>query len=114
MPSKILGLVLALGLVPLGLMTTARAADQSSVVIVIKDHRFVPAEVTVPAGKRVELVIENQDTTPAEFESNDLRREKVVVGKGRISVWLGPLPAGTYVFFDDFHQATARGKLTAR
>ena len=29
--------------------------------LVLKDHRFTPSEVTVPAGQKVRLVVENQD-----------------------------------------------------
>jgi Cupredoxin-like domain len=90
-----------------------RAGPEPTLVLVLKDHHFVPTELTVPAGKRVELVVENRDATPAEFESTDLRREKIVVGNGKISVWVGPLPPGTYGFFDDFHPATT-GKLIAQ
>lgn len=92
----------------------AVAAEALSVVVVIKDHRFVPPKVTVPAGKRIELIIENHDSTPEEFESTDLRREKIVVGNGKTSVWVSPLPAGTYSFFGDFHPKTAQGKLIAK
>ena len=92
----------------------AAAADTLSVRIVIKNHRFVPSEIVVPAGKRVELVIENQDPTPEEFESEDLRREKIVVGHGKISVWIGPLPAGTYGFYGEYNKKTAQGKVTAK
>ena len=101
-------------LLPLLSAGPAAAADMPSVVIVIKDHRFVPAEITVPAGKRVELIVENQDPTPEEFESNDLRREKIIPPKGKVSVWVGPLPAGTYGFFGDFNPKTAQGKLIAK
>ncbi|MDE2228891.1 MAG: cupredoxin domain-containing protein [Alphaproteobacteria bacterium] len=98
---------------PLVATVAAWAADEPSFILVLKDHQFIPAQLTVPSGNRVELVIENRDPTPAEFESTDLRREKIVVGNGRILVWVGPLPVGTYVFFDDFHPAT-QGKLTAQ
>lgn len=90
------------------------AADLPSFAIAIKDHRFHPAELTVPAGKRIELVVENQDPTPEEFESTDLRREKIVPPKGKVSVWIGPLPPGTYGFFGDFNPKTAQGKLIAK
>ena len=52
----------------------------------------------MPAGKRVELMIENRDPTPEEFESQDLRREKVIPGNSKASVWIGPLPAGRVWF----------------
>jgi plastocyanin len=77
--------------------------------LAIRDHKFDPAELTVPAGTKIKLLIENQDPTPEEFESNELNREKVVVGKGTITVILGPLDAGRYPFFGDFHQETAQG-----
>lgn len=93
---------------------SAVAADMPSFTIVIKDHRFTPAELTVPAGKRIELVVDNQDPSPEEFESTDLRREKIVAPKSKVSVWVGPLPPGTYGFFGDFNPKTAQGKLIAK
>ena len=39
-------------------------AETAELTIVIKNHRFEPAEITVPAGKKVKLVIDNQDATP--------------------------------------------------
>lgn len=90
-----------------------QAADYE-VKLAIRDHKFDPAELTVPAGAKVKLLIENQDTTPEEFESHELKREKIVVGKGTITVYLGPLDAGRYPFFGDFHQETAQGVLVAK
>jgi hypothetical protein len=78
----------------------------------LKDHQFAPAKLSVPAGKKFKLVISNQDAQPAEFESFVLHREQVVVGKGEATVYLGPLKAGRYEFFDDFH-AAARGAIEA-
>ncbi len=57
--------------------------------------------------------IENQDPTPAEFESADLRVEKIVVPGGKIAVMAGPLKPGIYKFFDDYHPDTAKGTVTA-
>lgn len=82
--------------------------------IVIKDHRFDPAVVEVPAKARVKLIIDNQDPGAEEFESTDLRREKVIAGYSKGVVWVGPLPPGEYRFFGDFHQDTAQGKLVAK
>lgn len=111
---KYLVTIMSAALVAITLSAPAMAADEHSVHLVIKDHRFTPSEITVPAGKRVELIIENQDATPEEFESEDLRREKIVVGHGKISVWIGPLPAGTYGFYGEYHKKTAQGKVTAK
>ena len=89
----------------------ALAADDIERTIVIKDHLFQPAEVHVPAQQKVKLVIDNQDPTPEEFESHDLRVEKVVPGNSTATVRVGPLEAGTYSFVGEFHEDTAQGSL---
>ncbi len=81
-------------------------ADNPAVAIAIRDHQFVPAEVAIPAGSKIELVIRNEQPTPAEFESTSLHREKVVTPAGSVSVFVGPLSPGRYEFFDDFHPET--------
>lgn len=88
------------------------AADPE-VSIVIKDHLFVPAEVKVPAGKKVKLLVENQDATAEEFESHGLNREKVIPARSKAVIFIGPLAPGKYPFFGDFHQDTARGVVIA-
>jgi len=79
--------------------------------IVIKDHRFEPAELKVPAGTKVKLIIRNEDATPEEFESYDFNREKIVSGHSQIKVFVGPLKPGTYKFFGEFNIETAQGRL---
>lgn len=91
----------------------APASASEPVRLVIKDHRFAPAEVSVPANERFRIEVENQDATPAELESTDLRVEKVVTPGGRITVMAGPLKPGTYAFADEYHPDTAKGTLTA-
>ncbi len=91
----------------------AQAADVEA-TLSIRDHKFEPAELTVPAGAKIKLSIENHDATPEEFESHELNREKVVVGNGTITVFVGPLDAGRYPFFGDFHQETAQGVLVVK
>jgi hypothetical protein len=99
----------------LATLVIARAeAAPPEFTLVIKDHRFTPTELVVPAGQKIRLVVENQDPTPEEFESYTLNREKVVAGNGRIVLFVGPLEAGRYEFFGEFNQATARGWLVAR
>lgn len=90
----------------------ARAADPE-VSLVIKDHRFTPSEVKVPAGKKVKLIVENQDATPEEFESHELNREKVIAGRSKATIFIGPLKAGRYPFFGEFNEATAKGVVIA-
>jgi hypothetical protein len=90
----------------------AFAADPQ-IVISIKDHKFVPSDVPTPAGVKVELVIKNEQTVNAEFESTVLHREKIVTAGGQISIFVGPLDPGIYEFFDDFNRATT-GRLIVK
>ncbi len=94
------------------LVSPARSAEPEF-TLAIQGHHFTPAELKVPAGQKVRLLIENKDPTPEEFESYDLNREKVVPGNGRIVVFVGPLKPGKYEFFGEFNMATARGWLVA-
>jgi plastocyanin len=104
--------IAALGLLP-SMGTTARAADQE-LTITIKDHKFEPANPAVPAGVRIKLTVVNADKTAEEFESRDFHVEKVVGGGKAISVYIGPLDAGTYKFFGERHEKTAQGVLTVK
>jgi hypothetical protein len=80
----------------------------------IKDHKFVPAQMNVPANIKFKLIVVNDDPTPEEFESHELNREKVVTGNHQIIVYLGPLKPGKYGYFGDFNPQTAQGLLIAR
>jgi hypothetical protein len=89
------------------------AGAAEPVQLTLKDHHFAPAAVSVPANERFRIEVINSDTTPAEFESADLRAEKIIVPGGKITVMAGPLKPGTYTFFDDYHPDTATGTVTA-
>jgi plastocyanin len=89
-------------------------AQDAEARLTIKGNRFEPAELTVPAGKKVKLTIENQDDTAEEFESYELNREKVVPPNGKVTIYVGPLKPGRYSFFGDFHKDTAKGVLIAQ
>lgn len=92
----------------------ASANEPPEIRLVIRDHRFVPAELKVPAHTKIKLVVVNEDATPEEFESHELNREKVVTGRGTIPVYVGPLKPGRYPFFGEFHAETAQGALIAQ
>jgi plastocyanin len=81
--------------------------------LTIRDHRFDPAEIHVPAGQKVKLVVHNQDATPEEFESHELNREKVIAPGSKVTIFIGPLAPGRYPFFGEFHEKTARGTVIA-
>ena len=91
---------------------TAIAADVE-LQLVIKNHRFEPAELKVPAGQRVKLVVDNRDDTPEEFDSHDLNREKLVPPGSKVTVFIGPLKPGRYAFIGEYHEATAKGVVIA-
>ena len=81
--------------------------------LVIRNHKFEPQEIRVPAGKRVSIYVSNEDATPEEFESPALKVEKVIPGKSKGLVRIGPLAPGRYEFFGDFHADTAKGTVIA-
>ena len=89
------------------------ASAETEFTLAIKDHRFEPAELTVPAGERIKLIVDNQDSTPEEFESHDMHSEKIIPGNTKATIWVGPLSAGTYSFFGEFNEDTAQGHIIA-
>ena len=91
----------------------AALAAEPEVALVIKNNRFEPAELKVPAGQRVKLVVHNQDGTPEEFESHELNREKVIPGGAKATIFIGPLKPGRYPFYGEYHEATAKGTVVA-
>lgn len=97
----------------LSLAATAAFAADNEYTLTIKDHAFAPKEITLPAGKKVVLLVVNQDATPAEFESKPLGREKVIPGKSTATIKLGPLKPGRYSFVEEYHEneAAAQGTI---
>jgi len=86
-------------------------ANEGDYVLVIKDHRYQPSELAVPSGKRIKLVVDNQDASVEEFESHDLRIEKIIPGNSKATIWVGPLKQGKYEFVGEYHEDTAQGTL---
>jgi plastocyanin len=101
-------------LVSLGLVSLAPAAAcAEGVTVTIKDHQFTPNELKVPANQRVEITVVNDDATPEEFESKPMKVEKVIPGKSKGVVRIGPLKPGRYPFVGEFHESTAKGVVVA-
>jgi hypothetical protein len=103
--------VVALAVVLLG--ASAAGAQQPAFTLTIRNHQFEPAELEVPANARVQITVRNLDPTAAEFESVELRREKVIPANSDGVVYVGPLRPGRYEFFDDLHPTT-RGAIVVR
>jgi hypothetical protein len=95
----------------LSVPTMAAVAQEFN--LVIRDHKFEPAEIRVPARKRVSIYVTNEDATPEEFDSTALKVEKVIPGKSKGLVRIGPLEPGRYEFIGEFHADTAKGVVIA-
>jgi hypothetical protein len=105
-------LCVLLALVAMVTLTPA-AARADDLTLTLKDHKFTPEEIKVPANKRVEVTLVNEDATPEEFDSKALKVEKVVPGKSKGVVRIGPLKPGRYPFIGEYHEATAKGVVIA-
>ena len=92
----------------------AAFAQDADFAIAIKDHKFSPDRIEIPADKKVKLVVDNQDATPEEFESSALKIEKVIPGKSKATIYVGPLKAGEYKFVGEFNEKTAKGVIVAK
>lgn len=90
----------------------ARAADD--LVLTIKDHKFSPETLEVPAGQKLKIRVVNQDPTPEEFESYELNREKIIAGNSEAVIFINPLKTGTYPFFGEFNMDSAKGQIIAK
>ena len=78
-----------------------------------EDQKFQPADLEIPADRRIQLIVENRSGIPAEFESFELNREKIVLPHAQVIIYLGPLDPGTYNYFNDFNRDT-KGTITVR
>ncbi|MDE2007008.1 MAG: cupredoxin domain-containing protein [Rhodospirillales bacterium] len=103
--------MLAWALLPC-LVAAAHAAPPP--ILTLRDHRFTPDHLVIPAGKRVRLLIASEEPTAGEFAAPSLGAEKMLRPGGMIGVYVGPLAPGRYRFYDALHPATARGTIEAR
>jgi len=106
-------LMLSALLVGGGGAASAAETGDPVVTLTLKDHRFTPASVTVPAGRTVRIELINRDAASEEFDSTDLWVEQDVTPKGRASFTVGPLKPGSYSFMGELHSETAQGQLVA-
>gem|GEM_PF-160222 len=108
------GLLLFTLLLPLAAQAADADYKPTDYKLVINDHRFQPAELTIPSGTKIKLLVENQDATPEEFDSHPLNREKVIAGHSTAMIYIGPLDPGRYSFTGEFHADTAQGVIIAQ
>lgn len=89
-------------------------AKRTEYVLELKDHLFFPAVITIPPNEKIKLIIYNRDTTPEEFDSFDLNREKVIFPNKKAVIFIGPLPEGEYQFFGEFNPNSAKGTISVK
>jgi plastocyanin len=92
---------------------SARADESYLATITIRNHRFEPSELHVPAGKRISLTVINADPLSEEFDSSALKVEKVIAGNSQGVVHISPLKPGNYDFVGEYHEDTAKGRVIA-
>lgn len=92
---------------------TAQPALAADYAISLNNGRFEPAEVNIPAGKKITLLVTNNEKDDAEFESYQLGREQVIKPGKSEEIFIGPLDAGSYEFFDDYN-AKAKGLIVVK
>jgi uncharacterized protein (DUF58 family) len=101
--------------IALGWATTpAHAAELATFEVVARDGRLFPERLEVPAGVKLKLTLRNDGKVPVEFESTDLRVEKVLAPGARSFVVIHPLKPGNYPFVDEFHPDTGKLLLIAK
>lgn len=110
---QVLRLALLLGLLAGAGAARAQAPAPPEVALTIEQHRFSPEELKVKAGQAFVLVITNKDATPEEFESKELRVEKVIPGRKTLKLRVPALKPGSYKFFGEYHEETAKGRIVA-
>jgi plastocyanin len=89
------------------------AAADVEIPVTIEKNRFEPSEIKVKAGAPFVLVVTNKDATPEEFESKELRIEKVIPAGKTMKIRVRALKPGTYPFVGEYHEATAKGRIIA-
>jgi hypothetical protein len=92
----------------------AGAEDLQAYNLKIKNGRFEPETINVPARTRFKIVITNEGPGPEEFESKELRKEKVLAPGVTRAVVFAPLKPGIYRFFGEFNPDTAQGRIIVK
>jgi hypothetical protein len=85
----------------------------TSIAVTIRDHKFSPSEIHVKANAPSEIALTNADPTAEEFDSSELKVEKVVAGGEKGIVRLRPLSPGRYRFMGEYHSGSAQGVVIA-
>ena len=109
--TRLIASALVAAALALSAMPALAQSKATEISISVKDNKFVPAETEVPANTPVVIKIKNLDPKPMEFESKELRFEKIIPGGGEATINVRAQKPGRYEFFDEFHEETTRGAL---
>jgi hypothetical protein len=92
----------------------ALAGDDPTFRLEFNDGAITPSRLDVPANTRFRLELRNSGKTPAEFESKELKKEKVLAAESESILVFRTLDPGEYPFFDDFHPDAPPAILVAK
>ena len=84
------------------------------VTLIIENHQMNPSLIEIPADKKIKLIMINKDSTPEEFESYDLAREKIIPANSSTDLYIGPLKPGRYEFHGELNSKTAKGEVVVK
>lgn len=103
-------------LVAVAALATApvHADDLPTFTLLMRAGRFVPETIEVPANTKFRLILKNEGPGAEEFESIELRKEKVLASGASSFLIFQPLKPGSYKFFGEFHPDTAQGRFIAK
>jgi len=92
--------------------TLLEHAAHPDAVVVSDDLRTLLVRLEAQLDGALAFITGNQD----EFgdESNVLKIEKVIPGKSKGIVFIGPLKAGEYPFVGEYNEKTAKGVVVAK
>lgn len=96
------------------LLFTVPALADGPIVVHLRNHKFIPATVTVKANQPSMIQLFNDDDTADEFDSASLKIEKVVPGHASANIRVRALAPGKYPFMGEYHAATAQGVVIAQ
>ncbi|SBW15541.1 hypothetical protein BR10RB9215_C20204 [Brucella sp. 10RB9215] len=102
------------GVALLAVTSSVAWAEEPTFRLEFKDGVITPDRLEVPANTRFRIELVNTGSMPAEFESLELRKEKVIAAQSETVMVIRTLDPGEYPFFDDFHPGGTPAILIAK
>ena len=86
-------------------------ASAPTVTLTAVYTQYAPAEISLPAGKRATIKLDNRDNIEHNLTVEQLEIDKDVEGKKAVSVTV-TAKAGTYQFHCEYHPQQMKGTIT--